>query len=259
MHLSLAGALPMWPLRRMLSTTASAAVTSQPLPLVSPAPPPPPPPSSALSWRGLSLPADVRPSRQPGGGWQAPALSARAVARLRKHTIFLRAAGAAAPDWTALDAAAWRPGRVISLIIGASYGQVQEPEITAFFQRVNSPDFQRVPGVLREVGATYRGTDPEGVARWVAIEHHAKQDGALAQPLRTPNTYAKIASIACPALVIAAGADLYAPPPLMRLWAAHLAGHEWHELPYAGHAINWEEPAAFNALVLGFLGRGAKA
>ena len=124
---------------------------------------------------------------------------------------------------------------------------------------MNSPDFQRVPGVLREVGATYLGTDPEGVARWIAIEHHAKQDGALAQPLRTPNTYAKIASIACPALVIAAGADLYAPPPLMRLWAAHLAGHEWHELPYAGHAINWEEPAAFNALVLGFLGRGAKA
>jgi pimeloyl-ACP methyl ester carboxylesterase len=107
--------------------------------------------------------------------------------------------------------------------------------------------------VLREVGATFRGLDPEGTARWIAIERQAQQQGAPAQPLRTPNTYAKLYAIACPVLVMAAGADLYAPAALMRLWAAHLPRHEWHVLPEAGHAINWEQPEAFNARLLAFL------
>jgi pimeloyl-ACP methyl ester carboxylesterase len=103
------------------------------------------------------------------------------------------------------------------------------------------------------VGATYRRTDPAGTARWIEIEHAARQSGSVPQPLRSPNTYAKIAAISCPVFVLAAGADLYAPPALMRLWAAHLANHHWDVLSEAGHAINWEQAEAFNAKVLAFL------
>jgi pimeloyl-ACP methyl ester carboxylesterase len=163
--------------------------------------------------------------------------------------------GVAGGGFAALDYASWRTDRLLSLVVGASYGQFIEPDIQAFYQRVATADFQRVPGLLREVGPTFRGTDPEGTARWLEIEHHAKQDGAEAQPLRTPNTYAKIAAITCPVLVLAAGADLYAPPTLMRRWAARLPRHEFDVLPEAGHAINWEQPEAFNAKVLGFLAR----
>ena len=163
--------------------------------------------------------------------------------------------GVAGGGFVALDYASWRVDRVASLIVGASYGQFMDAEIQAVFQRLNSADFQRVPGVLREVGPTFRGFDPDGTARWIDIEHHAKRDGAVPQPLRTPNTYAKVAAIACPALVIAAGADLYAPPALMRLWATRLPRHEWAEIPEAGHAINWECPDRFNALALDFLAR----
>ncbi|WP_439596266.1 alpha/beta fold hydrolase [Falsiroseomonas sp.] len=161
--------------------------------------------------------------------------------------------GVAGGGFVALDYASWQPGRVLSLVVGASYGQFMDPEIQTFFTRIATPDFQRQPGVLREVGPTYRGTDPEGTARWVEIEHHARQPDAVAQPLRTPNTYAKIAAIECPSLVLAAGADLYAPPGLMKLWAAHLKGHQWDVLPEAGHAIAWEDPQGFNAKVLAFL------
>jgi pimeloyl-ACP methyl ester carboxylesterase len=165
--------------------------------------------------------------------------------------------GVAGGGFVALDYACWRPERVRSLVVGASYGQFQEPEIQAIFQRIATPDFQRVPAVLREVGATFRGLEPEGTAQWLEIEHRAMQPGATPQPLRSPNTYAKLAAIACPVLVLAAGADLYAPPALMRLWAAHLPSHEWHVLPEAGHAINWEQPEAFNARVIAFL-RGVR-
>ncbi|MGK7871185.1 alpha/beta fold hydrolase [Falsiroseomonas sp. E2-1-a20] len=165
--------------------------------------------------------------------------------------------GVAGGGFAALDYAAWRRERLLSLVVAASYGQFIEPEIQAVFQRLNTPDFQRLPGELRELGPTFRGFDPEGTARWAAIEHGARQPDAVAQPLRSPNTYAKLGGVACPVLVLAAGADLYAPPALMHRWAAHLPAHEWEVLPEAGHAINWEQPEAFNARVIAFLRGGA--
>jgi pimeloyl-ACP methyl ester carboxylesterase len=164
--------------------------------------------------------------------------------------------GVAGGGFAALDYAAWRRERLLSLVVAASYGQFAEPEIQAVFQRLNTPDFQRLPSELREIGPTFRGFDPEGTARWAAIEHGARQPDAVAQPLRSPNTYAKLGAVNCPVLVLAAGADLYAPPALMHRWATHLPAHEWDVLPEAGHAINWEQPEAFNARVIAFL-RGA--
>jgi pimeloyl-ACP methyl ester carboxylesterase len=165
--------------------------------------------------------------------------------------------GGAGGGFAALDYAAWRRDRLLSLVVAACYGQFAEPEIQAVFQRLNTPDFQRLPNELREIGPTFRAFDPEGTARWVAIEHDARQPDAVAQPRRSPNTYAKLGAVACPVLVLAAGADLYAPPALMRLWATHLPAHEWDVLPEAGHAINWEQPEAFNARVIAFLRGGA--
>jgi pimeloyl-ACP methyl ester carboxylesterase len=66
---------------------------------------------------------------------------------------------------------------------------------------------------------------------------------------------AKIATIATPTLIIAAEADLLAPPSLMRLWATHLKNHEWASIPEAGHAMAWEQPGTFNDKVLDFLRR----
>ena len=88
------------------------------------------------------------------------------------------------------------------------------------------------------------------------IEHHARQPDAPAQPLRSPNTLAKLAGITTRTLVVAADADLLAPPALMRLWARHVKGAQWATVPDAGHAIAWEQPDAFNEIVLRFLKGG---
>ena len=69
------------------------------------------------------------------------------------------------------------------------------------------------------------------------------------------NTYAKLATITTPTLVIAGCADTVSPPSMMRLWAAKIPGAEFALVPEAGHAVSWEQPEAFNALVMGFLGR----
>ncbi len=163
--------------------------------------------------------------------------------------------GVAGGGFAVLDYLGWHPERVRSAVVAASTGAITDPEIADFFKRIAVPSLESGPPSVLEVGASYRGGNPQGTARWEAIQAAARQNGAAAQPLRTPNTYAKLATIPTPVLVINADADLLAPPGLMRLWAVHLKHHEWAVIDDAGHSVAWEKPAAFNGLVLAFLRR----
>lgn len=166
-----------------------------------------------------------------------------------------RLVGIAGGGFVALDYAAWRPERVKSLIVAASNGQFSEPEMQAFSARIAVPGLTGVPEgrPFLEVGVAYRAEDPAGFARFVEMEHSSRQPGAPAQPLRTLNTFAKIAGIRAPVSIIMAGADLLAPPALMRAWSRHLKRVRYAEIPDAGHSVNWERPERFNALLLEFL------
>jgi pimeloyl-ACP methyl ester carboxylesterase len=163
--------------------------------------------------------------------------------------------GVAGGGFAALDYAAWHPERLRSLVIGGSTGAVVDKEIADFMARIDIPEIRKQPAVYREVGPSYRGANPEGTKRWIEIEEHSTQPGAPAQPLRTPNTFAKIATIPTATLIIAADADLLAPPALMRIWAAHMKNYEWAVVQDAGHAMAWEQPGTFNDKVLEFLRR----
>jgi len=164
--------------------------------------------------------------------------------------------GVAGGGFVALDYAATHPERLSRLVIAASTGSVADKEIQDVIARIEIPGIRSLPGHFREVGASYRGTNPEGVKRWLDIEEQARQAGAPTQPLRSPNTYAKLATITTPTLVVAADADLLAPPALMKLWARHVKGAQWTTVPEAGHSIAWEQPAIFNDVVLRFLKGG---
>jgi pimeloyl-ACP methyl ester carboxylesterase len=163
--------------------------------------------------------------------------------------------GVAGGGFAALDYAAWHPERLRSLVIGASTGQVADKAIADFIARIEIPEIRKQPAAYLEVGPSYRGADPEGTRRWSEIEEHSRQPGSPNQPLRTPNTFAKIATIPTPTLIIAADSDLLAPPALMGIWAAHVKNREWAVVPDAGHAVAWERPDMFNEKVIGFLGR----
>ncbi len=163
--------------------------------------------------------------------------------------------GVAGGGFAALDYAAWRPQRLRSLVVAASTGQFSEPQMREFVARLEIPGLRQLPAVYREVGPGYRGGNPDGTKRWIEIDEHAQQPGAPSQPLRSPNTFAKLADVTMPTLVMAADCDLLAPPALMRLWAAHLKAHEWAVISESGHSIAWEQPEQFNAKVLDFIGR----
>jgi pimeloyl-ACP methyl ester carboxylesterase len=163
--------------------------------------------------------------------------------------------GVAGGGFAALDYAAWRPEKLRALVVAASTGLVREQEIDEFFQRLLIPGFEKLPEAFTELSASFRGSNPTDTATWTEIEARARQHGAPSQPMRTKNDYAKLASIPTPTLVLAADADLLAPPPLMRLWSAHLRSVEWHVITEAGHAVAWEKPKEFNQILLDFLSR----
>ena len=163
--------------------------------------------------------------------------------------------GVAGGGFAALDYAGWRHERLRSLVIGASTGQFSEKEMADFVARIEIPEIRKQPAAYREIGPSYRGVNPEGVKRWSEIDENARQKGAPAQPLRTPNTFAKIEAIPTPVLILAADADLLAPPALMRIWAAHIKNRAWVTIADTGHAIAWEQPEIFNENVLKFIKR----
>jgi pimeloyl-ACP methyl ester carboxylesterase len=164
--------------------------------------------------------------------------------------------GVAGGGFVALDYAAWHPDRLSTLVVAASTGSVSDPEIQDFVARIEIPGIRSLPAHYREVSASYRGANPEGTKRWIEIEHHARQPNAPVQALRSPNTIAKLNGITARTLVVAADADLLAPPALMRLWARHVKGAQWATVPDAGHSIAWEQPGVFNGIVLRFLKGG---
>jgi pimeloyl-ACP methyl ester carboxylesterase len=62
-----------------------------------------------------------------------------------------------------------------------------------------------------------------------------------------------LASLAVPTLVVAGALDQNAPPAVMEKMAARIPGAQFAVIPGAGHLMHWEEPEAFNRLVLEFL------
>jgi len=163
--------------------------------------------------------------------------------------------GVAGGGYVALDYAAWRPERLKSLVLAATgLGLSLDEEALKFRKLAEIPGFRDLPAEVREMSPSYRGMNPDGVARWKEIYESAKAGGGPHAPeLRTPNTYAKVASIKTPTLVLAGDVDLTSPSGAIRLWARHLKGHEWVLIPEAGHSVAWEQPDAFNEAVLSFI------
>jgi pimeloyl-ACP methyl ester carboxylesterase len=81
----------------------------------------------------------------------------------------------------------------------------------------------------------------------------SRQAGAPAQTYRNRMTFSMLESIKVPALLITSDADMYAPPPLLKMFTARMKGAQSLVIPEAGHSSYWEKPDAFNRAVLDFL------
>ena len=155
-----------------------------------------------------------------------------------------------------LDYALSHPEHVRSLVAANTIGGVQDAEYLAVQTRLRPAEIQNLPVELRELGPSYRGANPEGAARWLDIELASRPYGLVpSQPLREPITYARLATMSVPTLVLSGESDLLSPPALMRMLAAHIPTGRLVSLSDAGHAGFWERPPVWNGLVLEFIGQ----
>jgi len=175
--------------------------------------------------------------------------------RLMKHLDIKRfhLLGIAGGGFAALDYAAEHGQNLKSLIIAASSAKLSDTPMKEMAERIEIPGIRKIPTFYRELSASFRATNEVGTKAWIAIEEHSKQPDAIEQQLHTPNTLSKISKIQTPTFVIAGGADLLAPPSMIRLWAQSLPNYQWTLMPEAGHALSWEFPEMFNQLVIDFL------
>jgi pimeloyl-ACP methyl ester carboxylesterase len=154
-----------------------------------------------------------------------------------------------------LDFALRFPDRLRAFVLVTSQGGLSDPDYAAVLARVVTPEIRALPLHLRELGPSYRTEDPEGVERWRSLlaegETHRRQSPRLQITLRM------LEGLSVPTLLLAAGADLLAPPALMRLMANRIPNCTFECIAEAGHSAHWERPGEWNRLVLDFLERCA--
>ena len=164
-------------------------------------------------------------------------------------------AGSAAGGGIAVDYALSHPERLSSLVVACAVGGVEDKDYAERIESLRPKGFDEMPAIFRELSPAYRAANPEGTAAWAALERTALTGNRLGQKPANRVTWARLATLKVPTLVIGGDADLYVPPPLLRTYAAHVPGAELVIVPEAGHSLYWERSDLFNRALLEFFAR----
>jgi pimeloyl-ACP methyl ester carboxylesterase len=177
------------------------------------------------------------------------------LSHLKVNTF--HAVGVAAGGIYAADFALANPARLRSLTIGGSIVAVGDAEYMKRSSALRPKGFDDMPSEFRELGAQYRAGDPDGVARWKAVEHSNEIDPAATpstrQPMKNKVTRAALKSLPMPVLLMTGDADLYLPPVLLLELANSFSNARTQVIKGAGHSAHWEQPTAFNNILVEFL------
>jgi pimeloyl-ACP methyl ester carboxylesterase len=186
-----------------------------------------------------------------------PATAADDLLALMDHLRIDRVhlVGTAGGGFVSLDFALSFPKRLRSVVVANSIGGVQDEDFLDLGRRLRPPTFAAMPPEVREVSPSYRAANPDGTRRWVELERASRPAGppAPAQPLRNPITFSLLETVTVPVLLLTGDADMYAPPPVLRMFAARIKHAESVIVPEAGHSTYWEQPDVFNRAVLNFI------
>lgn len=193
-----------------------------------------------------------RSTAEPGA---QPGTAADDLHNLMKylHIDRFHLVGTAGGGFVAYDYALSFPEQVRTLVVANSIGGMQDVEYLELQRRLRPPEFDALPSEVREVGPAYRAANPEGTKQWIELEHMSRQKGATPQPFRNRMTFAMLESMKVPTLLITGDADMFAPPPFLKMFTARIRNSQSVVIPEAGHSSYWEKPEIFNRAVLDFI------
>lgn len=161
------------------------------------------------------------------------------------------AVGNALGGYIGLDVALSHPERVQSLVLACSMMGISEPAFTATLQSLRPKGFEDLPMEVKELGPSYRAANPAGVAEWKRL--HERSGTRSPVRLRNTITWSALAGLKVPTLLVTGDADLWIPPYLLRQVGDRIPNSQVVIVPDSGHAVQWEQPEAFNEAVLAFL------
>ena len=178
--------------------------------------------------------------------------------------------GAAVGGVMAWQYALLHPDKLRSLSVSNSLGNLRDPDTNALESSLRPPPFGELPREVRDLSASYRASNPEGVKRFLELApppapRPAQSTGAAsgappstaAGPAGAPNpnalTWDKVAQFPLPTLMMTGDGDLYTPPSIMRMFVARLKNGKAVVIEDSGHASYWENPEAFNRALLSFI------
>jgi len=160
--------------------------------------------------------------------------------------------GSAAGGGVAVDYALSHPELLLSLAVACAVGGVEDKDYIERVEALRPKGFDEMPAAFRELGPAYRAANPQGTAAWAALERSAVTGNRFGpKPANTIN-WTRLAAMKVPTLVIGGEADLYVPPPILRLYASHIPSADVAIVPEAGHSLYWERPDLFNRALLDF-------
>jgi pimeloyl-ACP methyl ester carboxylesterase len=163
--------------------------------------------------------------------------------------------GSAAGGSVAADYALSHPERLLSLTVSSNNLAAANGYIAEAAALMKLKEWDDLPRWFRELGPSYRGANPAGVAKWTEINHISETGKGARQKLINVVTPEKLGTLKVRTLLMTGAADMFTPPSITRMIARHVPDNEVVIVPECGHSPYWEHPAFFNRTVLGFIGR----
>lgn len=163
--------------------------------------------------------------------------------------------GSAGGGGVAVDYALSYGDDLYSLVMACAVGGVTDPDYAAMIARIRPKGFDEFPVEFRELSPSYRAANPAGTAQWLALAEKAVTSNRFGQMSANAVTWANLARLKTPVMLIGGDADLYLPPPMLKLYASHIPNCETAVFAEGGHSLYWEQPDLFNRTVLGFLAK----
>ena len=194
--------------------------------------------------------SDLAPENDPGA---ASADLQHLVEFLRLDKFHL--VGSAAGGSVAADYALSHPERLLSLTVSSNNLAAANGYIADTAAKIRTKEWDDLPRWFRELGPSYRGANPAGVAKWTELNHISETGKGARQKLVNVVTPEKLGTLTARTLLMTGAADMFTPPSITRMIARHILDNEVVIVPECGHSPYWEQPEFFNRTVLGFIGK----
>jgi len=197
--------------------------------------------------------SDLAPEDNPGTGSEDLHHLIEFLGLEKFHAVSSAAGGSVAADY-----ALSHPERLLSLTVSSNNLAATTGYIAETAAKIRFKEWDDLPRWFRELGPSYRAANPEGVEKWIELNHKSETGKGARQRLANVVTPEKLRTLKVRTLLMTGAADMFTPPSVMRMIARHVPNNEVVIVAECGHSPYWEQPEFFNRTVLGFIGRPSK-